>query len=273
MSSSPIAERLPCPVGDLLKQWRAQRKLSQVSLAMEANISSRHLAFIEVGRAVPSREMVLRLGNALSLPFRERNQLLRAAGFAPEFQQTDLAAPEMEAVRRSFEFILEQHQPNPAALIDVNYNILMGNRPFESALEFFSGGLHKAAKPLNFLRLMFDKQGLRRSIVKPCLHLRRFIDGLRHRVIHCPSDEDAQDLLREALAFIPPEMHSGSPSTEELPPILVPLHLKRDGIEVRCFTVVTTLATASDITLQELQIESFFPADEESRNFFASISN
>ena len=132
-----VKRRAPSPIGRLLKQWRSQRKLSQVALALEAGISSRHLAFIEVGRSTPSRDMVLRLGAALELPLRERNLMLQAAGHAPEFPQTELGAPEMDQVRGALEFILAQHQPNPAALMNVNYDILMGNRPFELALVCF----------------------------------------------------------------------------------------------------------------------------------------
>jgi transcriptional regulator with XRE-family HTH domain len=259
------------PVGTLLKQWRAQRKLSQTGLALAAGVSTRHVGFIEVGRSAPSREMVLRLGEALELPLRECNLLLQAAGFAPGFGPTDLEAPEMERVRAAIEFILEKHEPNPTVLMDVNYNILMGNPSFEAALEFFVEGDLVGRQPLNFVRLLLDEQGLRHTVVNAEAALGRMIDRLRRRVVSCPSDDDAQQLLEEALSLGGPHLHASPLPIQESPELIVPLHLKRQDVEIRCFTVVTTLASVSDVTLQELQIESYFPADEQSEQFIRSL--
>ncbi len=271
MQSQDHRRRRRPPIGTLLKQWRAQRKLSQTALALGAGVSSRHLGFIEVGRSAPSREMVLRLGNALELPLRECNFLLLAAGFAPEFGPTDFTAPEMEHVRAAIEFILEKQQPNPAALMDVNYNILIGNRSFDAALEIFIEGSLLDHQPRNFLRLLLDDQGLRNTVVNAEEVLGRMIDRLRRRVIACPSDDDAQQLLEEAASLMAPDSHSRPLPIHGSPELLVPIHLKKGDLEFRCFTVVTTLATVNDVTLQELQIESYFPADRQSERFIASL--
>ena len=271
MQSQDHRRRRRPPIGTLLKQWRAQRKLSQTALALGAGVSPRHLGFIEVGRSAPSREMVLRLGNALELPLRECNFLLLAAGFAPEFGPTDFTAPEMEHVRAAIEFIIEKQQPNPAALMDVNYNILSGNRSFDAALEIFIEGSLLDHQPRNFLRLLLDDQGLRNTVVNAEEVLGRMIDRLRRRVIACPSDDDAQQLLEEAASLMAPDSHSRPLPIHGSPELLVPIHLKKGDLEFRCFTVVTTLATVNDVTLQELQIESYFPADRQSERFIASL--
>ena len=270
MLQEPRSRSLP-PIGALLKQWRAQRKLSQTALALAAGVSTRHVGFIELGRSAPSREMVIRLGEALDLPLRECNLLLQAAGFRAEFGPTDLEAPEMERVRASIEFILEKHEPNPTALMDVNYNILMGNRSFQSGLAIFVEGDLVASQPLNFVRLLLDDQGLRRSVVNAGDLLRRMINRLRRRVISCPSDDDAQQLLEEASRLAPPGLLGPLP-IEESPELIVPLHLKRGDFELRCFTVVTTLATVTDVTLEELQIETYFPADAQSERLIRSLA-
>lgn len=271
MQSQDHRRRRRPPIGTLLKQWRAQRKLSQTALALGAGVSPRHLGFIEVGRSAPSREMVLRLGNALELPLRECNFLLLAAGFAPEFGPTDFTAPEMEHVRAAIEFIIEKQQPNPAALMDVNYNILSGNRSFDAALEIFIEGSLLDHQPRNFLRLLLDDQGLRNTVVNAEEVLGRMIDRLRRRVIACPSDDDAQQLLEEAASLMAPDSHSRPLPIHGSPELLVPIHLKKGDLEFRCFTVVTTLATVNDVALQELQIESYFPADRQSERFIASL--
>ena len=271
MQSQDHRRRRRPPIGTLLKQWRAQRKLSQTALAVGAGVSPRHLGFIEVGRSAPSREMVLRLGNALELPLRECNFLLLAAGFAPEFGLTDFTAPEMEHVRAAIEFIIEKQQPNPAALMDVNYNILSGNRSFDAALEIFIEGSLLDHQPRNFVRLLLDDQGLRNTVVNAEDLLGRMIDRLRRRLISCPSDDDAQQLLEEAASLMAPDSHGRPLSIHGSPELLVPIHLKKGDLEIRCFTVVTTLATVNDITLQELQIESYFPADKQSERFISSL--
>jgi len=259
------------PIGTLLKQWRAQRKLSQTALALGAGVSPRHLGFIEVGRSAPSREMVLRLGSALELPLRECNFLLQVAGFAPEFGPTDFTAPEMEHVRAAIEFIIEKQQPNPAALMDVNYNILIGNRSFDAALEIFIEDNLLDHQPRNFLRLLLDDQGLRNTVVNAEDVLGRMIDRLRRRVIACPSDDDAQQLLEEAASLMAPDSHGRPLPIHGSPELLVPIHLKKGDLEFRCFSFVTTLATVNDVTLQELQIESYFPADRQSERFISSL--
>ena len=274
MNSHPTGPRQLPPIGTLLKHWRAQRKLSQHALALAAGVSTRHLGFLELGRSTPSREMVLRLGAALELPLRECNLLLQAAGFTPEFGPTDLDAPAMERVRATLDFILEKHEPNPAVLMDVNYNILAGNRSFDAALETFLEGSLLDRQPRNFVRLLLDdEQGLRNCVVNSDQLLRHMVTRLRRRLISCPSDDDAQQLLEEACRLAGPDLEGSFLPIEDTPELLVPIHLKKGDLELRFFTVVTTLATVSDVTLQELQIESYFPADEPSERFIRALGD
>ena len=146
-------------MGPLLRHWRAARRVSQLDLALDADVSSRHLSFVETGRAQPSREMVLRLAEALEVPLRERNALLLAAGYAPLYRETDLGAPEMVDARHAVEFILAQQEPYPAIVVDRHWNVLLANQATHRFLALFLPG--PPAGPVNVMRLIFDPQGVR----------------------------------------------------------------------------------------------------------------
>jgi len=252
----------PSPFGRLLREWRARRGTSQLRLATESGVSSRHLSFIETGRSQPSREMVLRLAEALDVPLRERNALLGAAGFAAVFRETALGAPELAPIERMLAFLLERYEPFPAYLIDRTWRVLRANRagvavfaPFASAAPIW----HE--DPPNLMRLTLRPDGLRRAIVNFEEVASALIARVAREAALAGSDPSLTALVEE-LRSLPglPDSVRALDSTRPLPPILA-VHLKHDDLDLRFFTMLTTLGTPQDVTLQDLHIESFMPAD------------
>jgi transcriptional regulator with XRE-family HTH domain len=239
--------------------------MSQLALANSAEVSTRHLSFIENGKAAPSREMVLVLSSALDVPLRERNTLLLAAGFAPVYGARDLEGPEMVMVRRALEFLLERQEPFPALVVDRNWTLLRTNRGATRLLGAMPVDF-AAIGPLaqNALHLLFHPQGLRRYCVN--------WDAIAREVLHRLERDARADLgggpraLCEQLVSYP-----GVP-TRELdgaePGVLIPVHLRRGELELRLFTTITTLGTPLDITAEELRIESYFAADDATERWF-----
>lgn len=252
----------PSPVGRLLKQWRSVRRMSQLELALEAGVSARHVSFVETGRSSPSREMVILLAEVLAVPLRERNALLEAAGYARYYRETKLADPELGQVRRVVEFILERHEPYSAVAIDRRWNVLMANRPHRRMLDWLLGD-HSLddATAGNLLRLTFDPQGLRPRIANWEEVARALIDRV-HREVGGSPDEESEAILEEILSYPGVPVRWRVPDLTRPPSVVIPIHLRADGLELALFSAITTLGTAQDVTLQELRIESFFPADE-----------
>jgi transcriptional regulator with XRE-family HTH domain len=249
-------------VGPLFQYWRKARNLSQLALAAEADVSPRHLCFIETGRATPSRDMVLLLAEALRVPLRERNALLLAAGYAPMFVESSLDDPTLAAVRSAVNAILRQQEPYPAVVMNRRWNIVDSN---DAATHFFTRLLHgrdPGAAASNVLRLMFHPNGLRPSVanweaVGPAL-----IQRVHREAAGGVLDAETHALLEEVLNYpdVPKAWRSPDPRIT-LTPVL-PVTFVVDGITFNYFSAVTVLGTALDITLQELRIESFFPCDE-----------
>lgn len=250
------------PVGRLLKQWRSVRRMSQLELALEAGVSARHISFVETGRSRPSREMVMLLAEVLAVPLRERNTLLEAAGHARYYRETGLSAPELAQVRRVIEFILERHEPYSAVAIDRRWNVLMANRPHERMLDRLVGD-RSLPDPTagNLLRLTFDPDGLRPCIVNWEEVARALVDRV-HREIGGSPDEESEALLEELLSYPGVPERWRVPDLTRPPPVVIPIRLRAGDLQVALFSAITTLGTAQDVTLQELRIESFFPADE-----------
>jgi transcriptional regulator with XRE-family HTH domain len=264
--SKSAAHAAPKPdinFGLLLRRWRAVRRLSQLHLALDADISTRHLSCLETGRARPSREMVLRLSEALQVPLRERNALLLAAGYAPLYRQTDLDAPEMEAARRAVDLLLRQQEPFPAIVIDRYWNTLSMNGGTKRFLALFPGC--DAVKPRNVIRLVFHPKGLRRFIENWDSVAARLIQRVHREVAANHSDQAMKCFLEELLGY--PDVPSRWRSLDlgDIPPPFLTIDYKWNNSTLRLFSTLTTFASARDVALQELRIESFFPADETTR--------
>jgi transcriptional regulator with XRE-family HTH domain len=249
--------------GVFLRQWRAVRRLSQMDLALEAEISMRHLSCLETGRAQPSRQMVARLAEALQIPLRERNGMLLAAGYAPFYRQVALDSPDMEAARQAVEFLLSKQDPYPGLIVDKYANILQEN---DGAKRFFSlFPVGDAIRPRNGMRLLFHPKGLRPYIANWEEVAARLIQRVHREVATDPSDVAMKHLLHELLNY------PGVPSRWRMqdldgnsPPFLT-IDYRPGRCTLRMFSTLTTFGTAQDIGLQQLRIESFFPADEPTR--------
>ncbi len=252
------------PIGELLSHWRRSRGRSQLDLAIEADVSPRHLSFIETGRSQPSREMVLLLAATLGLPLREQNTLLLAAGFAPIFREAHLDDPELELAKRAIDFVFEQQAPYPAVVLDRQWNIVRASPPAEA---FFARLLEPSddAPPPNVLRLMFDPRGLRPFVENWEAVASALVQRVHREAIGGVAGDATKRVLAECLAQpdVPKRWSAMDPNAQPAP--LIAIHFRKGDLAMRYFSLVTTLGTAQDITLQELRIESFFPADDETR--------
>lgn len=255
--------------GALLREWRLARRLTQQGLAEQAEISTRHLSFLETGRSQASREMVLVLGNALELPLRERNMLLVAAGFAPVYRQTSLDAAPMQHVRRALDRVLAQQEPFPAMVLDRMWNLLRMNdgctRMFARLL---AGREPKPEVFSNLAHALFHPDGLREVIVDWPTLAAGMADRLHREAAADPSPDGLRALRDAVLAYpgVPQELHA--PTLDREPPVAVAVHLRApDGGEARIFTMLTTIGTPLDVTAEELRIELYFPLDDASEAF------
>jgi transcriptional regulator with XRE-family HTH domain len=266
METSTAGEALT--IGHLIRSRRMSRAKSQLRLAVDAGISSRHLSFIETGRSNPSREMVVTLAEALEVPLRERNAWLAAAGFAALYRETPLDAPSMNDVRAALRTILEAHGPNPALAFNRRYDVLMRNDAAGRMLSFFAP---RWRGPANILEMLLSPDGLRDVVEHWAERAAYGIDRVKRELSTTPRDEADEALLRRLLAAereLPP-LRRAPPI--HAPAIVVPMRLRRDGLDVEFFTAMTTLGTPLDVTLQELRIETFIPATASSREAFAVI--
>jgi transcriptional regulator with XRE-family HTH domain len=263
------------PVGELLREWRVRRRLTQLALSIQAEISTRHLSFVETGRAAPSREMVIHLAEQLDVPLRERNQLLLAAGFAPAYAETGLDAPRMAAVRAAVRQVLAGHEPFPALVLDRGWNIVDAN----ASVALFTAGVpaELLAPPANVIRISLHPDGLASRIVNFAEWREHLLTGLR-RQVSLTADPALADLYAETSGYpVPPaaagheppaghEPAAGRDDTQPVPPggpaVFVPLRIRHEGRELSFFSTVTAFGTPLDITVAELAIEAFYPADE-----------
>lgn len=247
--------------GDLLKQWRSTRRLSQLDLASEAAISSRHLSFLETGRAQPSREMIELLGNALDIPFAAQNDLFLAAGFAPKYATHEIDAPELEHVRRALEFILKQQEPFPALVLDEAWNVRMRNAAAERIFRIFrTPGALPENRAQNAMHSLCHPMGVRRYVTNWDEFIGPLIQSL-HREATAGNNPAITNLLDELLRYpgVPARWKAGGPT--ETPPLLS-MRLKKDDVEFNFFTTLTTFANPHEVTLQHLRVECLFPADK-----------
>ena len=255
----------PSPVGRVLKQWRGIRGLSQLDLALDANTSARHLSFIETGRSRPSREMVQRIAEALDMPLRERNALLSAAGFAAAYRETPLDDEAMTQARRALEFLLKAHEPFPAVVMSRTWDLVAANQAAGRLMAWLGAENVPDNTPPNVLRLLLHPDGLRPYIANWEFAAASLIARAR-REDEPTGDDKMAKLLDEVLRYpgIPKKWRAPDFDAEVLP--LLPLIFEKDGVRSSWFTTIATFGTPQDITLQELRIESFFPADEETES-------
>lgn len=244
------------PIGDHLREWRQRRRLSQLDLALDAEISARHLSFLETGRSRPSREMVLRLAERLEVPLRERNQLLLAAGYAPAYPQRPLADPVLGPARAAVEAILTGHEPYPALAVDRHWQLVAANRAVAPLLAGSAAAL--LAPPVNVLRLSLHPDGLAPRIANlPEWHA-HVLARLAAQV-EATADPVLEALLRELSALPRPASDIAAP--DRFAGIAVPFQLVTDGGVLSFFSTTTVFGTPVDVTLAELAIEAFYPAD------------
>ena len=247
-------------IGDHLREWRQRRRLSQLDLALDAEISTKHLSFLETGRAQPSREMVLRLAEELDVPLRERNVLLIAAGYAPVFAQRALDDPALQAARKAVELVLKGHEPYPALAVDRHWHLVAHNAAIPPLLASASPQLLKP--PVNVLRLALHPQGLAPRIENLGEWRAHVIARLRQQ-IDATADAALMALLEELAAYPAP---GGAKATRmnvahDYGGVVVPLRFATEAGALSLFSTTTIFGTPVDVTLAELAIESFFPAD------------
>lgn len=248
-----------------LRHWRGQRKMSQGELALAADTTQRHVSFIESGRSVPGRGMVIRLAEALGLPLRERNALLRAAGFLPSYQETHLDDPKLAPVRRALERILAGHQPYPAVIVDRHGDLIAANEAFSTLASSAAPDLLR--QPVNVPRLLLHPSGLGSHIINLDVWSWHIVDALSREQGRHPSERRAT-LIAELTAMIPPRP---SGSSDDYLGLAVPLLLRSRHGELQLLTTLTHFGTADDVTLGELRLEAFLPGDEQTAMALARV--
>ncbi|CAN5518526.1 helix-turn-helix transcriptional regulator [soil metagenome] len=257
-----MATRTSPAVGELLRDWRLRRRLSQLDLSVEAAVSSRHLSFVETGRSRPSRELVLHLAEELEVPLRERNTLLLAAGYAPAYPENDLDAEVMAPAREALDAILAGHSPYPAIIVDGRWNLVTAN---ESALTILAEDVSAdlLAPPVNALRVCLHPEGLAPRIVNLAEYSAHLLTRLQRQAL-LSGDAALAELHAELLAYPGVEV-APSAAVEPSELLFSPMRVRSQGEELLVFSTLATFGTALDVTLSELAIESFFPGDAATR--------
>src|ERR1700692_3670874 len=245
----------PAHIGDHLRQWRQRRHLSQLDLAGDAEVSARHLSFVETGRAAPSRDMVLKLAERLNVPLRERNVLLVAAGFAPAFQQRSLDDPALKSARAAIDLVLRAHEPNPALAYDRHWNLVSANRMVMPLLQGVPERL--LGQPLNILRLAFHPEALAARTVNLAQWCGHLLERL-HRQCEITADPGLIKLYH-ALKVYPIPARSAPLSSDN---VAIPFKMRLGGDVLSFISTTMIFGTPVDITLSELALETFFPADD-----------
>ncbi|OZM73547.1 transcriptional regulator [Amycolatopsis antarctica] len=248
-------------VGQLLREWRQRRRLSQFDLALRTDTSARHVSRVETGRAQPSREMVLRLSNSLDIPLRERNTLLLAAGFSPEYRESSLDDAGMASIRSALDTMLAAHEPYPAVVVDRYWNLVAGN----AAMPLLTGGIppHLFAPRPNVFRLVLHPEGLAPRLANPRQVRSYFLERLLHQV-NATGDAELRALYEEVRGFpVAPDEGAGEDG-DGCPagPIQVPLRVRTPMGVLSMFGTMATFGAPADVTLSELAIELFYPLDE-----------
>ncbi len=254
--------------GELLRHWRKSRHCSQLDLGLAADVSAKHISFLETGRSQPSREMVIALAVTLDIPLNERNVLLYSAGFSEEYSRMPLDEPEMLAVRKALDYMLFNHEPYPAAVLDWEWNMVMANRAHQGLVHQMAAQQSQFPRTHNVMQLLFDPNGLRPFVENwediACLLLQRL---QRERMVFQDRSSTLLELLLD-YPGIPPNWRQFDCTKPAHPMIEVVMVL--NGQRLRLFSSLASFGTPIDVTAQELIVEQYFPADESTRKFFDS---
>ena len=256
------------------RQWRQYRKLSQLDLALAANVSQRHVSWLETGRSQPSRAMVVRLADAMDIPLRERNFLFQAAGYSAAYRETPLDEPAMAPVLDALNHVLHNHEPLPAVVVDRCWNVKMRNRAADLMLGIGGdpAGMQRAIGAdgeLNLALLTVHPQGLRRYIVNWEQAGAEFVRRLKSEAL-ASGDPHVQSRFAHYIELAGPLPESDTVAASLMP--VLPLALNIDGLELSLFSVISTFGTPQDITTDELRIEAFYPSDAKTAEFFRSLA-
>lgn len=251
--------------GDLLRFWRKINKMSQMDLALESGVSTKHLSFLETGRSKPSRNLVLKMAHTLKLPLRHRNAFLKAAGYASEFGEEPFNGEKMGIVRQALKRMLEKHEPYPAFVVNAAYNILMANSGYDQMIKFLAGE-HALKKYANVYHLTFAEDGLR-PYIKDWPGIEQFmLNRLRDEAASTQNNE--LFLLYEKISRLRTNEDPMDFQVDDNLPIMS-ITFEKDNIKASFFTTITTMGTPLDLTTQELRIESLFPANEDTKDLLS----
>ncbi len=263
--NSPAKNTPAQPVGTLLRQWRQRRRLSQLDLACDAEISTRHLSFVETGRALPSREMLLHLAEQLDIPLRERNRLLSAAGYAPVYSEKGLDDPALTVARQAIDQLLKAHEPNPAMVVDRHWNLLASNRTVDIFLIGVDPELLQP--PINVLRMSLHPKGLAPRILNLGPWKAHVVERLQRDFE--ASGDPALAALRDEVAAYPAPPYDEAANGDM---VLIPVQLQTELGVCSLIGTITVFGTPVDVTLSELALETFFPADPDSARILRQLS-
>ena len=269
MSSDDVTPVYP-PVGQLLREWRAARRMSQLDLAMECGMSARHLGFVELGKAEPSRDAIGRFADALALSLRERNALLLAAGYAPQYAESDLTSPGLDRMRQAVDLILRHQNPYPAFVLNRNFDVLNTNESAARVGAFICGG--RPPLHTNLLHQVFDPQDLRPFIDNWGEVAGWFLRRLQDELAAAPGNAGMRRLLDEVLAYPDiPHAWRRRPLGSDVLPVLT-IDFRSPAGRLRFFETITTFAAPLSVTLDELRIDCTFPADEHTAAVCAELA-
>jgi transcriptional regulator with XRE-family HTH domain len=266
-----MSDAVLSPTGKILRQWRASRAKSQLALAMDAGISARHLSFIETGRSTPSREMLVLLSGVLDIPLRQRNTLLQASGYAPIYHETLLDAPEMEQVNRAIDCILHAHTISPAVVVNRRYDVLRTNTAAALLTSAAGSMTNVKRKHPNLLRLLLSPDCLRPAIENWDEVSSAILQRVQREALMWESDDDDLRSLLNELSLRGQNRRIPGVDWTRAPDLVIPLRIRTDRMRLSLFSTITMLGTPCDITLQELRVEAFHPADRESEETLARL--
>ncbi|MEU1545459.1 helix-turn-helix transcriptional regulator [Nocardia sp. NPDC005745] len=252
------------PVGELLREWRQRRKLSQLDLAIQADVSARHVSFVETGRTIPSRSMVLHLAEQLDIPLRERNRVLIAAGHAPEFRRRDWTDPALRRARDAVQRVLHLHEPYPALAVDQRWNLVQVNDCVGVFFDDVDPDLLEP--PINMMRLGLHPGGFAPRL-RNLDQVRAFLLPRLARQVMATGDPGLAALYEELRSY-------GSPGSADSDPaeITLPIRLRHRDAELSFFSTITTFGAAFDITLDEVAVEAYFPADDQTASYLRGLA-